>query len=155
METQKQSLKDFFKNHTFLFIIIMIFYVLLNNIVTSAIVSPFVNNTVAVYFLKALSKYIFAILPLFFMVKWKPFPKAEKKLILLGLLFGIPSLIPIACNLLPLTLISSSSFKVQWLCILAIIIFCLGIGLIEESACRGVLLPLLCEKWADKKESHL
>lgn len=66
---------------------------------------------------------------------------------------SISYLIDAACkysiSILPITLM------VKWGIILTIILSCFSIGLLEESLIRGVVLPLLCEKWKDKKHFYL
>lgn len=56
-----------------------------------------------------------------------------------------------APNLIPLVLINPILFQLQWVRLIALILAMFSIGLSEEVMIRGVLLPLLCEKWKEKK----
>ncbi|MDE7171114.1 MAG: CPBP family intramembrane metalloprotease [Oscillospiraceae bacterium] len=151
MSGQKRTVKDFMRKHIVLFIILMLLCVFLNNIVTSFVTAPFEDSVPTANLLLALCKYATALIPLLLMVKWNLVQKSGVRKVLIGILLGIPNVLLIAGNLLPFSLISPASYKVQWLSVLAIIVAYFGVGLMEEAACRGVLLPLLCEKWSDRK----
>lgn len=146
---------SFGEKHIFLLIILMLCCAFLNNIVTSAVTAPYEKNITVFYLLMALCKYVTALLPLFLMARWKLTQKVRVWDILVGFLSGIPCLIFIAKNLLPLTLINSMLFQVQWLPAAAIFLACFGVGLMEEAGCRGVLLPLLCRKWSASPNGYM
>lgn len=139
---------NFGEKHIILFIILMMCCVLLNNIVTSAVTAPFEKDITTFYLMLALCKYVTALLPLFLMARWKLTQKTRIWNFLAGFLSGVPCLIMMAENLLPLTLINPMLFQVQWLSVAVIFLACFGVGLMEEAGCRGVLLPLLCRKWS-------
>lgn len=147
--------ENFWEEHIVLLIILMMGCVLLNNIITSAVTAPHEKDIVVFYLLMALCKYITALLPLFLMARWKLMQKKRIRDILAGFLFGAPCLIPIMGNLLPLTLINPMLFKVQWLSAAAIFLAFLGVGLMEEAGCRGVLLPLLYRKWSATPNGYM
>lgn len=151
----KQTIKDFMRRRTVVLIILLACFAFSNNLITSVLTSMAKQNVAAEFLLEAISKYLFALLPVFLMIKWNLVSKSGAKQILFGLLLGIPSIIPIAVNIIPLTLLNSSLFQVQWMTILAIVVANFGIGLLEETACRGVVLPLLCEKWADHQNGYM
>ena len=153
MDGQKRTVKDFMQKHIFLFIILILVCAFLNNIVTSFVTAPFEDSVPAAHLSQALCKYITALLPLALMFKWGLVQKTSGRKVLLGILLGIPNVLLIAEHLLPFSLISPASYKVLWLSVLAIIAAYFGVGLMEEAAFRGVLLPLLCEKWSGRKNS--
>lgn len=151
MNRQKQTVKKFMQRHIALFVVFMLLCIFLNNIVTSFVTAPFEDSVPATHLLLALCKYATALIPLFLMAKWNLVQKSSARKVLMGILLGIPNILLIAESLLPFALISPASYKVQWLSVLAIIAAYFGVGLMEEAACRGVLLPLLCEKWSGRK----
>lgn len=154
MERDKRS-ASFFEEHSLLFIIFMMGCVLLNNLVTEAVTEPFYNNITVYYLLAAACNFLTAVIPIFFMVKWNLTQRTEPRNVLAGFLTGIPCLILMAENLAPLSLINPMLFQVQWKSVSAIILAYLGVGVMEEAGCRGVLLPLLCRKWSMRKNGYV
>lgn len=155
MDRQKQTVKEFMRRHIILFVVLMLICILFNNIATTFVTAPFEDNVTVSHLLLALCKYAMALIPLFLMVRWGFVQKSGVRSVLAGLLLGIPSVLLIAGNLLPFALISPASYKVQWLSVLAIVFAYFGVGLMEEAACRGVLLPLLYEKWAGRENGRM
>lgn len=144
---------NFSHKHTTLFII-MICCILLNHIITSAVTAPFESEVAVYYAVQALCTYLTALIPLFLMKKWKLLSGAKPQHMLSGFLFGIPCIILIIKNLMPLSLINPMLFQVQRLSVSAILLANFGVGLMEEAGCRGVLLPLLCRKWSGQKNGY-
>ena len=155
MDRQKQTVKEFMQRHIMLFVVFMLICILFNNIATSFVTAPFEDSVTVSHLLLALCKYAMALIPLFLMVKWGFVQKSGVRNVLVGLLLGIPTVLLVAGNLLPFVLISPASYKVQWLSVLAIVFAYFGVGLMEEAACRGVLLPLLHEKWSGRKNGRM
>ena len=155
MFSPKETIKQLMQRHSILLVAFMLACAFLNNIVTGIVTAPFEGAVAASNFLKGLCKYITALLPLFLMVKWDLGQKAGPRNILRGILLGTPCILLIAENLLPFTMINPASFKVQRLSVLAIIFADFGVGLMEEAGCRGVLLPMLCEKWSGRENSYM
>lgn len=155
MNGQKQTAKESLQRHVAVLILLMLLCILLNNIVTSAVTAPFQDSVPATHFFMALCKYVTALLPLVLMFKWNLVQKSSARKILTGFLLGMPSVLVIAEYLLPFTQINPASYKVQWLSVLTIAAAYFGVGLMEEAACRGVLLPLLCEKWSGRKNGRM
>lgn len=155
MDRQKQTVKEFMRRHIILFVVLMLICILFNNIATTFVTAPFEDSVTVSHLLLALCKYTMALIPLFLMVRWGFVQKSGVRSVLAGLLLGIPSVLLIAGNLLPFALISPASYKVQWLPVLAIVFAYFGVGLMEEAACRGVLLPLLYEKWAGRENGRM
>ncbi len=148
-------MKNFFKKHTFLFVIAVVIVALLSNLITGFVQNIFSQNLITIYLAEAVCKCLISILPLTLMVKWGYVKKSNKKRISFGFALGTILILFCIPNLLPLTLVNPILFKVQWGVLFAIVLASFSIGLMEESAMRGVLLPLLCEKWQDKKHAYL
>lgn len=155
MNSRKQTVKGFMKRHIVILVFLMLLCILLNNLITRAVTAPFEGNVAVSHFAEALCKYVTALLPLFLMFKWDLVQKSSARKILAGLLLGAPCVVIIAEYLLPFTQINPASYKVQWLAVLAIVAAYFGVGLMEEAGCRGVLLPLLCEKWSGRKNGRM
>lgn len=155
MNGRKRTVKEFMQKHIAILVLLMLVCILLNNLGTSAVTAPFEGNVAVSHFVEALCKYATALLPLFLMFKWDLVRKSSPRKILTGLLLGVPSVPVIAECLLPFAQIDPASYKVRWPSVLAIVAAYFGVGLMEEAACRGVLLPLLCEKWAGRKNGRM
>lgn len=147
-------MKEFMKKHTLLFVVLVAVFALCTNLITGFVQSFFSNNLTMSYLAEAVCKYGISFVPLCMMVKWGYTKKSNKKKIAVGfaigallILFGVP-------NVLPLVLVNPILFKMQWGLLLAITLAMFSVGLLEESAIRGVVLPLLCEKWQDKKKVY-
>lgn len=148
-------MKNFCKKHTLIFFVFTIVFALFSNLITGFLQAPFKNNLAVAYLLEAVFKCSISIIPITLMIKWGYTKKANKKQVAIGFLLGAILLLFMAPNLIPLVLVNSILFDAQWGIIFAIVLACFGIGLMEESAIRGVILPLLCEKWKDKKHFYL
>lgn len=148
-------MKEFFKRHIFIFWIIIAVICLGSNLIGSFCEKLFEDSLTLSFLSEAVCRYIIAVLPLCVMVKWSYIRKSNKKSILSGFLVGMFCIFFIIPNLAPLLLVNPILFKVQWGLIFVIIINMLSIGILEESAMRGVVFSLLCEKWQDKKNIYL
>ena len=148
-------MKQFFKKHTLIFLLFVITYALSTSLLTTFLQNTFATNLSTYYLIEAVAKYIIAILPVTFMIKWGYTKKSNWKRIAMG--FGIGTLALIFClpNLSLFTLIDRSYYIVKLSIVIPIILACFAIGLLEESAIRGVVLPYFCEKWKTKKHSYL
>lgn len=113
------------------------------------------TNLVTYYIVEAVFKTIIIALLLVLIVKWNLVKKAKGKTVLLGLLFGALNLLFIIDNLLPLTLVNPIHFKVYGSVLGAVCLAKISVGVMEELGIRGILLPLLCEKWAGKKDAYM
>ncbi len=148
-------MKNFCKKHTLIFFVFAIIVALFSNLITGFLQAPFTKNLTISYLIEAIFKCSISIMPITLMVKWGYTKKATKKQVAIGFLLGTLFLLFMAPNLIPLVLVNSNLFDAQWGIILSIVLACFGIGLMEESAIRGVILPLLCEKWRNKKNVYL
>ncbi|MBD5153188.1 MAG: CPBP family intramembrane metalloprotease [Oscillibacter sp.] len=155
MRSKEQTVKGFMQRHIIIFAVLMLAFAFSHNIINSMITAPFEDSVTASNLMEALCKYITALLPLFLMKKWGFVQKAGLRYILTGVLLGIPSILLIVENLSPFAVIAPASYKVQWLSVLAIVVANFGVGLMEEACCRGVLLPMLCEKWSGQKNCYM
>lgn len=158
METTKEkkrgTVKDFFRNHMVVFLVVMVFVVLLSNLVIGFLQTK-CDSLIGIYIIEAACKCITALLPLILMKKWGFVKRADGKGVWKGILAGIPFLLYMMLNLLPLVLVDPISFQVYGGVVVAIILAKTATGLMEESGVRGVLLPMLCEKWQEKSGTYM
>lgn len=148
-------MKNFCKKHTLIFIILVAAVALSSNLITGFAQNIFSKNLTAQYWAEAVCKYSISVIPLILMYKWGYTKKSNKKKIALGFALGSILLLFMAPNLISLILVNPILFDVQWWLLLAIIVASFSIGLMEEAAIRGVILPLLCEKWKNKKHTYI
>lgn len=148
-------MKEFFKKHAILFMLLVAAIALFSNLMRGVLENVFGTSLMMSYVIDAVCGYIISILPLVLMVKWGYIKKSNKPRILLGFLMGTPYILFGIWNLLPLVLVNRILFQVQWGMMIIIVIDMFSIGLMEESIMRGVVLPLLCEKWQDRKHPYL
>lgn len=148
-------MKQFFKQHTWLFALLVVMIALASNLLTGLMQNFFTEHGIGYYLAETGCKYGISIIPICMMVKWGYTGKSNCKKILMGLLMGALSILFCVPNILPLILINPILFKAQWLVLTALILAMFSIGLLEECAVRGVVLPLLCEKWREKKNPYL
>lgn len=148
-------MKDFCKKHTGIFTLVIIFIALSSNLITGFLQSFFPEHQVMYYLVEAIFKFSISATLIILMTKWGYTKKSNKKNITLGFILGTILILFMAPNLASLTIINPILFDAQWGNIFAILLAALSIGLMEETAIRGVLLPLLCEKWKDKKHFYL
>ena len=147
-------MKDFFKKHTISFFILVAVWALFSNLLCG-VLEGVLGDSLMMYFVADIISNIVVIIPLVLMVKWGYIKKSNKKRILLGFLAGTPFILFGIRNLLPLVLVHPMLFQVQWGLLFVIIIDMLSVGLMEEAGMRGVVLPLLCEKWQDRRHPYL
>ena len=88
------------------------------------------------------------------MIKWGYTKKSNPKRMLKGFVLGATVLLFCIPNVALFVLIEPVYYFVQWKILLAIALSCFAIGLMEEAAIRGVVFPLLCEKWKDQKHVY-
>lgn len=147
-------MKEFMKKHTLLFVVLVAAFALCTNLITGYVQNFFSNNLTMFYLAEAVCKYSISFVPLCIMVKWGYTKKSNKKKIAVGFAIGALFILFGAPNVLPLVLVNPILFKVQWALLLALTLAMFSVGLLEEAAIRGVVLPLLCEKWKDKKNVY-
>ena len=147
--------KEFFKKHTFLLVLLIIVIGVSSSVITSIMQERFREPIENYYGVEAICKFVVSIIPLFLMVKWGYLKKVKISKVLLGFVLGAFTFIFFMPNILILTMVYESFFNVNYNGVIAVALASLGIGLIEESAIRGVLLPFLCEKWHNKKHVYV
>ena len=147
-------MKDFCKKHTGIFILFVVVFALFTNLITGFVQSFFTENAIMYYLAEAVCKYSISIIPAWLMIKWGYTGKSDKSRLAKGFALGMIFILFAAPNIIPLLLVNPILFKVQWALLLALTLAMFSIGLLEEAALRGVVLPLLCEKWQDKKNVY-
>ena len=148
-------MKELCKKHTVIFFICIILIALSGNLLIGFMQSFFTNYGVAYYLSEAVYKYGISVVGLYIMVKWGYTGKSNFKKIMTGFAWGCLVILFMAPNLIPLVLINPILFQLQWARLIALILAMFSIGLSEEVMIRGVVLPLLCEKWKEKRHSYL
>ena len=147
--------KEYFKKNTVIFLVLIVVYALGNSMISSYLQVQFEENIANSYGAMAICKYVMAALPVLLMFKWGYVKKVKISQVLLGFALGALTFLFFMPNLLVLTLVNDSFFNVNVKGVIAVVVAAMGIGLIEETAIRGVLLPFLCEKWKDKKHPYV
>lgn len=148
-------MKVFFKKHTIIFTICIIIMAICSNLITGFLQSFVSPNQTMFYLIEAIFKFGISAGLLILMVKWGYTKKADKKKLTLGFLLGSILLLFMAPNVIPFVIVNPILFDAKWGLIIAILLASLSIGLMEETGIRGLLLPLLCEKWKGKKHTYL
>jgi len=158
LEKEKRTLKEFALKHTFAFglmvLLLMILLLVIRNSIEKAMgIEPSYGEyqEEITRFSTVIREWIPGLFLLWLMRKWEFFQKTNVKYLFCGMLLGIPVILDIMLNLLPLCLIPSSLFRVQWITAGTVFLACIGIGLYEEVLFRGILMQLLWEKWSGKK----
>ena len=147
-------MKKFCKQHIGIFVIGLFVCALSSNLITGFLQNMFAGNIVQYYWIEAVCKYVIAALPLTLMVKWGYIGKSNAKKIGLGFLIGAVLILFCLPNIIPFMFIDSMYMIVSWKTVFAIFMACFAIGLMEEAGIRGVFLPLLYEKWSEKKHAY-
>lgn len=147
--------KEFFKRYTFLLVLLIIVIGVSSSVITSVMQERFSEPIENYYGVVAICKFVVAIIPLFLMVKWGYLKNVKFSKVVLGFALGVFTFLFFIPNILILTLVHDSFIKVNYKGVIAVALASLGIGLIEESAIRGVFLPFLCEKWHNKKHVYV
>ena len=148
-------MKIFFKKHTFLFVILAALLALLSNLVSGLLESLAAGSLALSFWSEGIWKCLISGLLLLLMKKWGYVRKSGAAKMLTGFAAGLPFLLFIGQNLWPLVLVNPVLFQVQWGLILAAAFCMFSVGLMEEAAMRGLVLPLLREKWVHKKHPCL
>lgn len=143
--------KRFFKKHTFLFVLFIIVIGLTSSVITSIMQERFKEPIENYFGVEAICKFVVSVIPLLLMVKWGYLKKVKFSKVVLGFALGAFTFLFFMPNILILTMVNDTFFSVNYKGVIAVALASLGIGLIEESAIRGVFLPFLCEKWHNKK----
>lgn len=147
-------MKIFLKKHTWILVIGIMIFGLCSNLATGIMQSIFAKDLVQYYWIMTGCKCAFAILPVILMVKWGYIRKSSGTKIGKGFLIGAISILFCLPNVLPYLLIDKSYMAVKMSIVIAIAFATLSIGLIEEAGIRGVLLPLVYEKWNGRKHAY-
>jgi len=147
-------MKKFCIKHTVIFCVAIMIIAVLSNLFTGFMQNTYATNLTSYYLIEAVAKYAFAVIPLLCMIKFGYIKKCNMKRMLTG--FGIGAFLIVFCapNLALFTLVVPSHFSVNWGVVFCIVLASFAIGLMEEAAMRGVVLPLLCEKWQNKKHTY-
>lgn len=148
-------MKDFFRKHSALLIVIMVLMALASNLVTGFLQERYASNLTEFYAIEAVCKYVIAALVFVLMLRWRYVKRAKLKNVLFGFLLGLPFALFVIENLLPITLVQSGQMKVYWSVVISIVLAKTAVGMMEELGVRGVLLPLLCEKWKGKQRCYM
>lgn len=153
---KEHFMKEFCKKHTLIFIIMVILYALMTNLATGFLQNCFAENITSFYIVQTICKCTFSLLPLILMVKWGYHFKTDKQKMRVGFFLGsICMLYYPVTNLLPLILLEVNYFSIRWKIVMVAALAAFSVGLLEETAIRGVLFPFFCEKWKDKKHALL
>lgn len=147
-------MKAFCKKHILLFILMMCLLALASNFIT-AFCQQYGTNLTESYAIEAICKYMIAAFAFILMLRWGYVKKAKGKKVLLGILFGIPTILFVIGNLLPMTLVQAGQFKVYWSVVISIILAKTAVSMMEEFGVRGIMLPLLCEKWQGEQGYYM
>ena len=147
-------MKEFCIKHTAIFCVVIMIIAALSNLITGFMQNIYATDFTNYYLIEAVCKYVFAIIPLSCMVKFGYIKKSEPKHILKGFVIGAFVIFFCIPNIAVFLLIEPSHFFVNWGVVFSIVLACMAIGLLEETAMRGVVLPLLCEKWQNKKHTY-
>lgn len=148
-------MKDFCKKHTVIFTLGIILIAIFSKLVTDFLRSFFPENRMMYFLMEAIVQFSVSAILFIFMVKLGYTKKADKKNIALGFALCSIMLLFMLYNIIPFILINPILLDIQWGNLVAIILLFLSVGLIEEISMRGLLLPLFCEKWKDKKHFYL
>ena len=148
-------MKEFFKKHIAVFCVIMVGVAFLSNVSVGVLQEKYADSLTVSYFVEAVCKFILAFLLIVLMIKWKLIQKTPKKYLWWGLLAGIPGALWIVTNLLPLKLVNPQNFQVSGDIIFSVVLAKAAVGIMEEAGIRGILLPMLCEKWSNRKSSYM
>ena len=148
-------MKTICKKYTVAFIIFIAMLALFSNLLTGFMKNMFADSLMKAYLVEAFCKFLVAIIPLFLMFKWGYAKKTTTKQLIKGFLIGTILLLFTVPNLLPLLLINPITVEVNGGILIACLLAAMSIGLMEEVGIRGVLVPLLCEKWQGKKNVYL
>lgn len=143
-------MKEFFKKHTVVFCAILIIAVMLSNLLLGLLQERYSQGWGSYYLIEAGFKTVITVFLLILVWKWKLYNKNKDKKVLLGCIIGLLYLPFIIENLLPLSLVRHGCFTVDVTIIVSICLAKISVGTMEELGIRGVLLPLLCEKWTNK-----
>lgn len=147
--------KEFFKRHMMVFVIAILLLAVASNLLSGVMAGWCKNNQAFIFLTEAICKYLIAVIPLTMMFVWGYTKKVAKKDIASGFLAGLPVILVYIWNLLPLILVNPKHIKPQWFILFCLVLAKFSVGLMEEAGIRGVLLPMLCEKWKGKKNSYL
>lgn len=148
-------MKEFSKKHMAIFCVIMIAIAVSSNLILGILQENYATGLVSFFLIEAGFKAVIIFLLLILMVKWQLFNKGIEKKILWGCLIGALNLLFILENVLPLTLVNPAFIKVDVIVIVSICLAKISVGVMEELGIRGVLLPLLCEKWTEKTHFYM
>lgn len=148
-------MKNFCKTHTLVFILAIILIALASNLVPGFIQRLLDSNLAFSYIINSICKCAFSAIPLTLMVKWGYTSRIDKQQLTKGFFIGSIFILFCIPNILPLILLEPIYFSVQWDVILAVALAAFSIGLLEETAIRGVLFPFFCEKWKEKKHGMI
>ncbi len=148
-------MKEFCKKHTLIFFICIMGFALSVNLLTGFVQSFFTNYGVGYYLSEAVCKYSVSAVALCIMVKWGYTKRSNAKNIVKGFMLGMLFILFLAPNVVSLVLINPILFQLQWTRLVALLLAMFSIGLMEEAAIRGVVFPLLCEKWKEKKHPYV
>ena len=147
-------MKQFCIKHTGIFFIFVIVIALTSNLLTGFLQGFFTKYGVAYYLSEAACKYGISAIALCLMVKWGYTQKSDAKKIATEFGLGLLFILFLAPNIISLVMINPILFQVRWAHLIALALAMFSVGLLEESAIRGVVLPLLCEKWKEKKFTY-
>lgn len=147
--------KEFFKKYTILLVLLIVAIGLSSSIFTGIMQERYREPIENYYGVEAICKVAISAIPLLLMFKWGYLKKVKVRKVLLGFVLGAITFLFFMPNLLILTMVNETFYSVNTNGVIAAVLASLSIGLIEESAIRGVLLPFLCEKWGKKRHGYL
>ena len=147
-------MKKICREYIGIFIIGLFIFALSSNLITGFLQNMLARDIVQNYWIEAICKYVIALLPLFLMIKWGYVGKSNIKKIGIGFLIGAVLILFCIPNIVPFMFLDSVYMLVNWKAVFAIIAASFAIGLMEEAGIRGVFLPLLYEKWSEKKHAY-
>lgn len=148
-------MKELSKKHIVIFCAIMIAIAVSINLILGILQQNYATGLVSYFLIEAGFKAAIIFLLLILMSKWQLFHKGIDKKILWGCLIGALNLLFILENVLPFTLVNPTYIQADVIVIVSICLAKISVGVMEELGIRGVLLPLLCEKWTGKKHLYM
>ncbi len=148
-------MKEFFKKHTIFFCVILTFVALLTNFVIGYFQNNYTVKLSGYYLVEVVIKSITAALVFVLMLKWGYVRWGKERKIISGAAFGMPFILFIIENLVTLTLVEPMQIKPYWSVLIPILLAKTATGIMEEFGIRGVLLPLMVEKWSGTKHCYM
>lgn len=140
-----------------LFSIVVVVGSLIFSYITYKMEYIFEDNIIERSILTAVGKYTISFLLLFLMIKWNLFSyfRTNKKRLISIIFCGFPFMFDIVSNLVLLRLVPANLIEINMVAVVTILLLEVGTSCVEEFSMRGILYPLLCEKWKKNNNGML